>query len=187
MLDSLYSQDIDFNDYDSSYYEQEFKMFKDQSKSGGGGGSSGSSYDSGNSAVLDRPPPDTEMGGGGGDGPGSGSGSGGGGGAGDGGDGGGEKERPKDNRRVLEEDKYAFKGMFAKDIVGRILPSPEGSFLAEIANINMIRDVTSKSMPFKPAYDLETKRMHFYVSKETFGQNVVEKFQDLTNEDNGMF
>lgn len=126
-------------------------MFKDGAKSGG----SEASYSSGNSAVLDRPPPDAELGGGGGDGPGSGSGSGGGGGAGDGGDGGGgEKERSKDNRRVLEEDKYAFKGMFAKDIVGRILPSPEGSFLAEIANINLIRDVTSKTMPFKAAYDL---------------------------------
>lgn len=34
---------------------------------------------------------------------------------------------------------------------------------------------------------MNTRRMHFYVVKATFGPEVADKFKDLTNEDNGMF
>ena len=181
----------DFRSYLEGIYSQDsttdqVTMFKDQGKSGA---SSSKDYSSGSggAAVLERPPPTESGGGGGDDGPGGIGGSGGGG-AGDGGDGSSEKRGGGDNRRVLEDDKFALKGMFAKDIVGRVLPpSPEAGFLAEISNINLIRDILKRPMPFKAAYDLETKRMHFFVTKDTFGESIAEKFKDLTNDDNGMF
>ena len=138
----------------------------------------------GGSAVLDRGWPETEQGGGS-----SGGKSGRGGSSGDGGDGGsGGQSEPSDNRRMLENEKYALKGMFAKDIVDRILPYTFGSSpFAELANINMIREKLNGKMPFKTAFDLNTRRMHFYVMDKTFGPEVADKFKDLTNEDNGMF
>ena len=181
-------QMADFRSYLEGIYSQDqangqVTMFKDQGKS------SQSSKDyggSGNSAVLDRPPP-TEGGGGGGDAGDGGGLGGGGGGAGDGGDG-SSKKRDGDNRRVLEEDKFALKGMFAKDVVSRVLPpAPDAGFLAEISNINLIRDILKRPMPFRAAYDLETKRMHFFVTKATFGADIAEKFKDLTNDDKGLF
>ena len=73
--------------------------------------------------MLDRPrkQPKTEQGGGGSDGK---SGRGGSGGAG-GDSGSGGSGEPSDTRRISEDEKYVLKGMFAKDVVDRILPERE--------------------------------------------------------------
>ena len=135
----------------------------------------------GGSAVLDRGWPETEQGGGSGGGN-----SGRGGSSGDGGDGG--QSEPSDTRRMLEDEKYALKGMFAKDIVDRTTNKKfDSSPFAELANICLIREKLNDKMPFTAAFDLNTRRMHFYVMKKTFGPEVADKFKDLTNEDNGMF
>lgn len=106
-----------------------------------------------------------------------------------GGGGGGDDE---DHRRVLEKDKFVAKGMFAKYIVGRIMPAPEGNFLREVANIDLVREKLKEDMPFKAAYDLETKRMHFYVRKTEQPElaemaKMAEEFKPLTNDDHGIF
>lgn len=124
---------VDFRSYLEGIYSQDsatdqVTMFKDQGKSD----TSSKDYSSGSggAAVLERPPPTESGGGGGDDGPGDIGGSGGGG-AGDAGEGSSKKRDGGDNRRVLEDDKFALKGMFANDIVGRVLPaSPEAGFLA---------------------------------------------------------
>jgi len=105
-----------------------------------------------------------------------------------GGGGGGDE----DFRRVLENDKFVAKGMFAKYIVGRIMPAPEGNFLREVANIDLVREKLKEDMPFKAAFDLETKRMHFYVRKTEQPKmaemaKMAEECNPLTNDDHGIF
>jgi len=184
-LDSIYLSNVDVNGLltDEKYLRAKVQMFASDGTDGEGG-TDGTAIDSQapEAAVLDRPPPETEM-----DGGGAGSGPGGpGGGDGDSGDGSGEGGGV--NRRIVEKDKYAFQGVFAKYIAARIMPVPEGSFLAQIANINLVRDELKGSLNlFMPAYDLQTKRMHFYVMKENLFAGFAEKFKDLTNDDKGLF
>ena len=44
-------------------------------------------------------------------------------------------------------------------------------------------------MPFRQAFDLKTRRLHFYVETKFFGQEIVDAmgYAELTNDDRGIF
>ena len=113
--------------------------------------------------------PNTENGGGGGNG-----GSGGIGGSGGGGEGGssdGSSGEGKGSRRISAEEKYGAKGTFSKELLLERLPTAEIEGMIEnpMKEMRYIWTVRSHlddpEFPFKAAFDLHTKKVHYFVPK----------------------
>lgn len=129
--------------------------------------------------------PQLEYSGGGGSG-----GNGGAGGAGGGGDG----ESPEDsngggkNKRISAEEKYGAKGVFSKELLLERLPTAEiesmvESPMKEMRYIWTVRShLDNPDFPFKAAFDLQTKKVHYFVRKEELMLLIDDEYKDLTNE-----
>ena len=90
-----------------------------------------------------------------------GSGGGGGGGSGDG-------RGKRDNRHISENEKFALKGVFARDTLAYLMPSLSGQSalvnpLASINAISWVRELLDQpEVPFEAAFDLEDNSLHYY-------------------------
>ena len=59
----------------------------------------------------------------------------------------------------------------------------ESNPVVYLRNINLVRDVIlEKESPFKIAWDLQTRKPHFYLSEQEAQELKIEKDMELTNE-----
>ena len=127
--------------------------------------------------------PKLEFSGGGGTGGGSGSG-----GAGGGGDGGTEGDDGGKPKRISAEEKYGAKGLYSKELLLDRLPTEELESMVEnpMKEMRYIWTVRSHldnpDFPFKAAFDLQTKKVHYFVNKEALMVLIDDEYKDLTNE-----
>ena len=134
----------------------------------------GDRYSSGGAAVIERPPK-TDNGGGGNDNGIGGRGYG----------GGGDGDGDGDPRRVTSEEKYAAKGMIAKECLLSMLSQDEIDKLRndpflEMRELIFIRSILDSS-PYKAAFDLKTRKMHFYFYVVDYYEMGYEKVQFYNN------
>jgi hypothetical protein len=147
------------------------EMFKDGVKDTGGG-----------SGTMDRPSDDNvpdkipQLAGGGGGNDNNAPPGDGGGGSGDGGSG-------DSKAKMTQDEKFSLMGMFCKHSLSSLLPPAKMEQLssnpfAELANINMVRELVKGSI-FKTAWDVKTRRMHFYIDESVISDsNTLENMRE---------